>query len=129
MAVIARYSLVCRPNRLRVPKKSEYAPTLSADGKWVAFTSEQRGQSHIYRVHADGSGLEQLTSDPAFDDQGALAPDNSTLAFVWTRDGGFANIWLLDLASKKYRNLTNTACERRQPPLRSRSFDSCRASC
>ena len=90
--------------------ESEYSPSLSVDGKWIVFTSERGGQSDIYRVHPDGSAIEQLTSDPAFDDQGALSPDGATVAFVSTRNGGNANIWLLDLASKKYRNLTNNLC-------------------
>ena len=89
-------------------KESEYSPSLSADGKWVVFTSEHAGQSDIYRVHPDGSDLQQLTNDPAFDDQGALSPDSATLAFVSTRGAGNANIWLLDLATKKTRNLTNS---------------------
>ena len=89
-------------------QESEYSPSLSADGKWVVFTSEHAGQSDIYRVHPDGSDLQQLTNDPAFDDQGALSPDSATLAFVSTRGAGNANIWLLDLATKKTRNLTNS---------------------
>jgi TolB protein len=87
-------------------KENEYSPSLSADGKWIVFTSEQAGQSDIYRVHPDGSGLQQLTNDPAFDDQGALSPNGEVLAFVSTRGAGNANIWILDLATKKYRNLT-----------------------
>ena len=86
--------------------ESEYSPSLSADGQWVVFTSETAGQSDIWRVHPDGSGLQQITDDPAFDDQGALSPDGKTLAFVSTRAGGFANIWVLALATRKYRNLT-----------------------
>jgi Tol biopolymer transport system component len=78
-------------------KESEYSPSLSTDGHWVVFTSERAGQSDIYRAHPDGSGLEQLTSNPAFDDQAALSPNGATLAFVSTRESGFANIWLLDL--------------------------------
>jgi Tol biopolymer transport system component len=58
-------------------------------------------------VHPDGSGLEQLTSDPAFDDQGTLSPDNQMLAFVSTRGGGTTNIWVLNIAKKEYHNLTN----------------------
>ena len=84
----------------------EYSPNVSLDGKWVVFTSEHQGLADIYRVHPDGSGLQQLTRDPAFDDQGALSPDNTTLAFVSTREGGTADIWLLDIAKNKYRNLT-----------------------
>lgn len=86
----------------------EYSPSVSLDGKWVVFTSEHQGLADIYRVHPDGSGVEQLTSDPAFDDQGTLSPDNRVLAFVSTRGGGTANVWLLDIAKNEYRNLTNS---------------------
>ena len=85
----------------------EYSPSYSADGKWVVFTKETAGLSDIYRVHPDGSDLERLTDDPAFDDQGVLSPDGRTLAFVSTRGSGTANLWLLDLAAKKYTNLTS----------------------
>ena len=84
----------------------EYSPTYSADGKWIVFTRERSGQADIFRVHPDGSGEEQLTDDPAFDDQGVLSPDGATLAFVSTRAGGTANIWLMDIATRKTRNLT-----------------------
>jgi Tol biopolymer transport system component len=86
----------------------EYSPRVSADGRWVVFTQERQGLSDIYRAHPDGSGLEQLTRDPAFDDQGALSPDDATLAFVSTRASGTADIWLLDIAKGTYRNLTNS---------------------
>ncbi len=84
----------------------DYSPSFSSDGQWVVFTSERDGQAEIYRVHPDGSGLERLTDHPAFDDQASLSPDGKTLAFVSTREGGTANVWTLDLASKKVTNLT-----------------------
>ncbi len=84
----------------------DYSPSFSSDGQWIVFTSERDGQSEIYRVRPDGSGLERLTDHPAFDDQGSLSPDGKTLAFVSTREGGTANVWTLDLASKKVTNLT-----------------------
>ncbi len=86
----------------------EYSPSYSADGKWVVFTKETAGLSDIYRIHPDGSDLERLTDDPAFDDQGVLSPDGRTLAFISTRESGTANLWLLDLAARKYTNLTGS---------------------
>jgi TolB protein len=84
----------------------EYSAKVSLDGRWVVFTAEHLGLADIYRVHPDGSGLEQLTRDPSFHDQGSLSPDNASLAFVSTRGGGTANIWLLDIAKNETHNLT-----------------------
>jgi len=85
----------------------DYNASFSADGKWIIFTSERGGSADIYRVHPDGSGLERLTDDPAYDDQGALSPDGKQLAFVSSRGTGSADIWVLDLMTKKVRNLTH----------------------
>lgn len=83
-----------------------YSPSLSADGRWVIYTAENRGQADIYRVRSDGTGRERLTNDPEFDDQAALSPDGRTVVFVSTRNGGTANIWSMDLATKRTVNLT-----------------------
>ena len=95
-----------RERALLATSNLDYSPSFSADGQWVVFTSERDGQAEIYRVRPDGSGMERLTDHPAFDDQAALSPDGKTLAFVSTREGGTANIWTMDLASKKATNLT-----------------------
>lgn len=84
----------------------DYSPSISADGQWVIFTSERDGSADIYRVHLDGSGVERLTDDPAYDDQAVLSPDGKTLAFVSSRGTGRAHIWLLDLASRRAHLLT-----------------------
>lgn len=85
----------------------DYNASLSRDGQWVVFTSERGGSADVYRVHLHGTGLERLTDDPAYDDQAALSPDGSTLAFVSTRRSGRPEIWLLDLATRRYRNLAD----------------------
>jgi Tol biopolymer transport system component len=84
----------------------DYNASFSSDGKWIIFTSERAGSADIYRVHPDGSSLERLTDDPAYDDQGALSPDGKQLAFVSSRGSGSADIWVLDLQTKKVRDLT-----------------------
>jgi Tol biopolymer transport system component len=91
-----------------LPKSGfDYNASFSADGKWIVFTSERGGSADIYRVHPDGLGLERLTDDPAYDDQAALSPDGKQLAFVSSRGAGSADIWVLDLQTKKARNLTH----------------------
>ena len=46
----------------------DYDASFSADGKWIVFTSERNRSADIYRVRADGTGLEQLTDNSGFDD-------------------------------------------------------------
>ncbi len=84
----------------------DYDPAWSPKGSWIAFTSERNGSADLYRVHADGSGLQRLTDNPAYDDQAAFSPDEKQIVFVSSRAGGFANLWLLDLASGKQHALT-----------------------
>ena len=55
---------------------------------------------------ADGTGLQRLTDNPAYDDQAAFSPDEKQIVFVSSRADGYANLWLLDLASGKQRALT-----------------------
>ena len=85
----------------------DYNPAWSPDGKWIAFTSERGGSADLYRVRTDGSGLERLTEDPAFDDQAAFSPDGSQIVFVTTRAGGRANLWILDVETHKAKPLTS----------------------
>jgi hypothetical protein len=61
--------------RLVPHSEGEYSPSLSLNGAWVVFTCEHMGQADIYRVHPDGTSVDQLTNDPACDDQAALSPD------------------------------------------------------
>lgn len=84
----------------------DYSPSLSADGRWVVFTSQSDGSADIYRVRPDGTGMERLTDDPAFDDQAVLSPDGKSLAFVSTRGTGRARLWVMDMASRRARLLT-----------------------
>ena len=62
---------------------------------------------NLYRIHPDGSGLDRLTDDPAYDDQGAFSPDGKQVVFVSTRAAGTANLWMLDVVTRQARPLTS----------------------
>ena len=85
----------------------DYNPSWSPDGAWIVFTSERAGSADLFRVHPDGSGLERLTDDPSFDDQAAFSPDSKQIVFVTTRAAGTADLWILDLATRKAHALTS----------------------
>ncbi|MEO8069894.1 MAG: hypothetical protein ABI652_00710 [Acidobacteriota bacterium] len=89
----------------------DYNGSFSADGQWIVFTSERTGygQADLYRSHPDGSAVERLTDNPAVDDQGALSHDGTQLAWVSTRDRHTANIWVMDVATKKAHIVTGAA--------------------
>ncbi|KAI1298642.1 tat pathway signal sequence domain-containing protein [Xylaria venustula] len=92
----------------------DYHSTWSADGKWIVFTSERRkdGQSDIYRIKPDGTGLQTLVATDSFEDAGTLSPDGTKLAFVSTQGNYTANIWVKDLVTGTTRNLTDTPSTR-----------------
>jgi Tol biopolymer transport system component len=84
----------------------DYDPVWSPDGQSIVFTSDREGSADLFRIKPDGTGLERLTDHPAYDDQAAFSPDGRQLAFVTSRASGFANVWTLDLASRRARPLT-----------------------
>ncbi|PSR82363.1 hypothetical protein BD289DRAFT_483885 [Coniella lustricola] len=88
----------------------DYHASWTPDGKSIIFTSERRadGQADIYRINADGTGLETLVATSAHDDAGVLSPDGTKLAFVSTYGNNTANIWVADLADGTSYNLTDT---------------------
>ncbi|EKG10177.1 Six-bladed beta-propeller TolB-like protein [Macrophomina phaseolina MS6] len=88
----------------------EYHASFSPDGQWIIFTTERNGDgnSDIYRVHTNGTGLEKLVASSSVEDAGALSPDGTKLAYVSTANGYKANIWVKDLTTGTETNLTNT---------------------
>jgi TolB protein len=87
----------------------DYNPAWSADGAWLAFTSERDGSADLYRVRPNGADLERLTDSPAFDDQAAFSPDGRQIVFVTTRAGGTADLWTLDVQTRRTKALTSGA--------------------
>ncbi len=85
----------------------DYNPAWSPDGRSIIFTSERNGSADLYLVKSDGTAIERLTEDPAYDDQAAFSPDSKQIVFVTTRAGGTADLWTLDLGTRKARPLTS----------------------
>ncbi|KAJ6032187.1 tat pathway signal sequence domain-containing protein [Penicillium herquei] len=92
----------------------DYHPTWSPDGEWIVFTGERRGagQSDLYRVRTDGTGLETLVDTASVEDVGALSPDGKSVVYVSTQGNYTANIWIKNLDTGIARNLTDTASTR-----------------
>ena len=89
------------------PGEIDYDPVWSPDAASIVFTSDRNGSADLYRVKPDGTGLERLTENPAYDDQAAFSPDGKQLVFVTTRAGGTSDLWTMDLQTKKAKALTS----------------------
>ena len=63
------------------------ALTVSPDGQWIAFDSDRSGNSDLYKMRLDGSGLQQLTRNPADDFRPQWSPDGRQISFHTWRAG------------------------------------------
>src|SRR4029077_3100170 len=86
---------------LLTTRDMDYDPAWSPDGQSLVFTSDREGSADLFRVKPDGSGLERLTESPAYDDQAAFSPDGKQIVFVSTRSGGTADLWTMDLQTRR----------------------------
>jgi serine/threonine protein kinase len=81
-------------------------PTLSPDGKTIAYVSSQSGNRDIYVQRVDGHIATDITADsPADDAEPAFSPDGSQIAFRSERDGG--GIFVMGVTGESPRRLTN----------------------
>src|SRR5437899_4081196 len=87
----------------------DYDPVWSPDGTSIVFTSDREGSAELFRVKPDGTSLERITNNPAYDDQAAFSPDGKQLVFVSTPGGGRANLWTLDLQTRRAKASTTGA--------------------
>jgi Tol biopolymer transport system component len=64
--------------------------SISRDGKWIAYSSDrgQPGNLDIWVQGVAGGAPRRLTVHPAVENQPALSPDGSLVAFRSERDGG-----------------------------------------
>lgn len=97
---------------------NDAAPTWSPDGNTLAFFSDRGadGDTEIWRINTDGSGLTQLTSndDTIADGSPDWSPDGTRIAFSTNRDQDF-EIYLMNADGSNPVRLTNTAGQDVQP--------------
>ena len=62
------------------------APEAATKSK-IAFTSDRDGNYEIYIMNIDGSGLVNLTNNPAEDHSPSFSPDGSKIALTSNSDG------------------------------------------
>ena len=79
-------------------------PDVSPDGQWLAFQSTL-SEMDIFVSRSDGTGLRQLTKDPAMDRMPTWSPDGTRVAFYSNRGGGY-NVWVVNADGSSLKQLT-----------------------
>ncbi len=72
----------------------------------IAFASDRDGDWEIYLMNADGSGVTQLTDNPAVDGNPAWSPDGTRIAFTSDRDGN-SEIYVMNADGSGVTQVTN----------------------
>ena len=86
-------------------------------GTEVVFVSDRGGLPQIYKMSVDGTDVQRLTTGEGEAVHPAFHPDGQIIAFAWTR--GYAwgnyNIFVMDLATRRYDQLTHGAGRNENP--------------
>ncbi len=83
---------------------------------WIAFTSNRDGNQEIYRIRPDGSGLTNLTKNPANDYSPSGFAGGNLLAFVSDRDGN-PEIYTMTNDGGSPTNVTNNFAQDLDPAI------------
>lgn len=86
-------------------QSGDTSPRWSPSGTQIGFVSQREGNRDVFVMDADGSNLQQLTTNPADDVYPAWSPDGQEIAFVSQRDG-VLNVYCIDVVRRTERRLT-----------------------
>ena len=89
----------------------------SPDGKWLAFAAKSRGRDHLYIWDVE---QKRAVGDLSFDgivaiESPSFAPDGKRLAFAGSDEGGWTDIYLVDVTGDSLRALRRDIYHDREP--------------
>lgn len=91
-----------------VPDGGDSCP-LTANGYRIAFASNRNGNSEIYTMNADGTGVSRITTNPATDDEPSFDSTGSRILFTSNRFNSRREIYVMNADGTGVTRLTNVA--------------------
>ena len=89
------------------PGRSSSVESLSTCSPAISFMDERNGQTDIFAINSDGSGLRQLTNDAAQELAMSWSPDGSQLIFQRSSEAdGTTELYLVNADGSGLMNLT-----------------------
>ena len=80
-------------------------PSVSRDGKWIAWPSAREGKAAIFVMSSDGRNPKRLTPLDSESDEPSWSPDSRQIVFVSTRDG-FRELYVMNADGSGAKRLT-----------------------
>lgn len=82
------------------------SPAWSRDGKWIAYVSFEKVLPRIYIQNVSTGNRQLVSSYSGINGAPAWSPDDKMLALALSKDAAAPKIYLMDLATKKLRQIT-----------------------
>lgn len=104
--------------RLSRVRALEVSPKVNPKtGRDVLFISGRSGIEQLWKMSIDGSDVERITNGEGYVANPSWNPNGQIIAFAWTRgfEPGAYNIFIMDLASKQYNQLTSNSGKNESP--------------
>jgi Tol biopolymer transport system component/predicted Ser/Thr protein kinase len=97
-------SVRSEPKEILNSAKGAARPSLSPDGKWLAFNSTEQ-EEHLFVIGSDGAGLRQVTNGAHRNRGPRWSPDGKRLAYFSTRSNDW-EIWSLAVDTGEAQQIT-----------------------
>jgi tricorn protease len=108
-------------NLTHSPAVADRDPAWPPDGKWIAYFSDEPGESELQIRPQDGQGAGRhisLGKPPSFSYKPTCAPDSKKIAYSDKR----LNLWYVDLEKGASPKKIDTDCRRKWTPSSRRSM-------